>query len=207
MELASTRPAAMPKVLDIIRDEHRSIRTVLDALRYLARYNLTSTATVDPKVFRAMLHYLETYAERLHHPKEDQYLFAAMRQFGPQAEAVIAGLEREHAGGERALRDLDHCLARCEAAGEKRFASFAHAVEDYARNYFQHMKKEEEEVFPLALKLLTPGDWMVIDSAYGDDHDPFIAAQEKKDLKEVLDSIIRLAPPEASRKAEVEKRK
>jgi len=195
MGLASTRPNVMSKVLDIIRDEHRSIYAVLDGLRYLARHSLTGKLTVDPKVFRLMLHYLETYAERLHHPKEDRYLFAAMRQFGPQTEAVIAGLERDHAGGERALRDLDHCLARCEAAGEKRFAAFANAVEEFVRDYLLHMKKEEEEVFPLALKLLSPGDWAVIDRAYGENHDPFIAAQEKRDLGEIFDRIVRLAPP------------
>ena len=195
MALESKRPTAMPKVLDIIRDEHRSIYAVLDGLRYLARHNLTSESTIDPKVFRAMLNYLETYAERLHHPKEDQYLFSALRQFGPRAEAVIAGLERDHAGGERALRDLDHSLARCEAAGEKRFTAFANAVEEFVRDYLEHMKKEEEEVFPLALKLLTSGDWAAIDSAYNDNRDPFIAAQEKRDFSEILDRIVRLAPP------------
>jgi hemerythrin-like domain-containing protein len=195
MGAATGRQTDMSKVLDIIRDEHRSIYAVLDSLRYLAQHNLTSEVTIDPKVFRAMLHYLETYAERLHHPKEDQYLFAAIRQFGPQAEAVVVGLERDHAGGERALRDLDHCLARCEAAGERRFAAFANAVEDYARDYLLHMKKEEEEVFPLALKLLTAADWAVIDSAYDDSHDPFITAQEKRDLGEILDCVVRLAPP------------
>ena len=195
MSLSSKRPTAMPKVLDIIRDEHRSIYAVLDGLRYLAKHNLTSKTTVDPKVFRAMLHYLETYAERLHHPKEDHYLFAAMRQFGPQTEAVIAGLERDHAGGERTLRDLDHCLARCEAEGEKRLTAFANAVEEFVRDYLLHMKKEEEEVFPLALKLLTPGDWAVIDKAYDESHDPFIARQERRDLADILDRIVKLAPP------------
>ena len=185
----------MPKVLDIIRGEHRSIYAVLDGLRYLARHNLTSKTTIDPKIFRAMLNYLETYAERLHHPKEDRYLFAAMRQFGPQAETVIAGLEHDHAGGERALRDLDHSLARCEAAGESRFAAFANAVEEFVRDYLAHMKKEEDEVFPLALKLLSPADWVAIDAAYDDDHDPFISEQERRDFREILDRIVRLAPP------------
>jgi len=194
-ELVPLLPAAMSQVLDTIREEHRSIYAVLDGLRYLARRNRAGDATVDPKIFRAMLHYLETYAERLHHPKEDQYLFAAMRQFGPQAEAVIKRLERDHAGGERALRELDHCLARGEIAGETRFAAFANAVEEFVRDYIEHMKKEEDDVFPLALKLLTPGDWAVIDAAYGDQHDPYIAEQEKRDLREILERIVRLAPP------------
>lgn len=185
----------MPRVLDIIRDEHRSIYAVLDGLRHLARLNFTGKAIIDPKVFRAMLNYLETYAERLHHPREDRYLFAAMRQFGPQAEAVIARLEREHAGGERALRDLDHKLASSEAAGERRFASFANGVEDFVRGYLEHMRREEEEAFPLALKLLTNNDWAAIDAAYAQDHDPFIARQQMRDLAEILDRIVRLAPP------------
>lgn len=185
----------MSKLIDTLREEHRSICAVLEGLRCLAQHSLTGQATVDPRVFRGLLHYLETYAGRLHHPKEDQYLFTAMRQFGPRAEAVIVGLEREHAGGERALRDLDHCLARCEIANQKRFAPFANAVEDYARDYLRHIQKEEEEIFPLAIELLTPADWEAIDNACRDNVDPFIAAQEKRDLKEILDRVVSLAPP------------
>lgn len=177
----------MPKVLDIIQDEHRAIRSVLDSLQRLAQDTLTGKADGEAKVFRAMLHYLETYAERLHHPKEDEYLFAAIRQFGPRGESVVARLERDHAGGERTLRDLDHCLARCEDAGEKRLTAFVNAVEDFVRDYRLHMKTEEDEVFPLALSLLDPKDWAVIDLAYEESRDPFIAAQEARDLAAILE--------------------
>ena len=185
----------MSKVLDIIRAEHRSIRAVLDGLRYLARNSLEGKKRIDPKVFRAMLHYLETYAERLHHPKEDRYLFAALRQYGPQAEAVVASLEHDHAGGERALRDLDHCLARCEVAGEKRYVPFALAVEDFVQGYLLHMRKEEEEVFPLAMKLLSPGDWEVIDRAFIENRDPLASIHEERDIQNILERIVNLAPP------------
>ena len=186
---------AMSRVLDIIREEHRSIRVVLDGLRYLAQSALTGRSRIDAKVFRAMLHYLETYAERLHHPKEDQYLFAAMRQYGPKVESVIERLERDHASGERALRDLDHRLARCEEDGEKRYASFVHAVEDFARDYLEHMRREEEEVFPLALELLAPQDWETIDRAFEENRDPLASIHELRELKDILERIVRLAPP------------
>ena len=185
----------MPKVLDVIRDEHRSIRIVLDSLRYLAQSAISGKTKVDAAVFRAMLHYLETYAERLHHPKEDQYLFAAMRQYGPQAEAVVAGLEREHASGERALRDLDHCLARCEETGEKGLPAFSKAVQDFVQSYLLHIRKEEEEVFPLALKLLGPADWAVIDRAFEETQDPLAAVHEVKNLGDIFDRITKLAAP------------
>lgn len=185
----------MPKVLDTIRNEHHSIRAVLDGLRYLARKSLTGKSRVDAKAFRAMLHYLETYAERMHHPKEDRYLFAALRQYGPQTEAVVAGLEHDHAGGERALRDLDHCLARCEEAGDGRYVPFALAVEDFVQGYLLHMHKEEEEVFPLAMKLLSPADWEVIDRAFAENRDPLASIREERNIREILDRIIKLAPP------------
>ena len=185
----------MSKVLDTIRNEHHSIRAVLDGLRYLAQSALTGKSRIDSRVLRAMLHYLETFAERLHHPKEDQYLFAAIRQYGPNAEEVVAALERDHAGGERALRDLDHRLARCEEDGEKRYASFAHAVEDFARNYLEHMKREEDEIFPLALELLGPKDWEVIDRAFEENRDPLASIHELRELKEIMERIVKLAPP------------
>lgn len=183
----------MSRVLDIIRNEHRSIRIVLDGLLYLANNARSGGSSVDARVFRAMLHYLETYAERLHHPKEDRYLFAAMRQYGPRAESVVAGLETEHATGERALRDLDHCLARCEEDGAKALPAFAKAVEDFVRGYLLHMKKEEDEVFPLALELLGPADWAVIDRAFEENHDPLAGAADAQDLKQALNRIVKLA--------------
>lgn len=183
----------MPKVLDIIRNEHRSIRVVLDGLLYLAENAKRGSTAVDARVFRALLHYLETYAERLHHPKEDQYLFAAMRQYGPRAEAIVADLEREHAGGERALRDLDHFLARCEEQGAKGLPSFAKALESFVHGYLLHMTKEEDTVFPLALELLGPADWAVIDRAFEENHDPLADTRDAQDLKQTLNRIVKLA--------------
>ena len=185
----------MSKVLDTIRAEHRSIYVVLDALRNLSQRALAGKSKVDPRAFRAMLHYLEIFAERLHHPKEDQYLFAAMKQYGPEAEAVVADLERDHQAGERALRELDYTLARCEEAGEVRYAAFAHAVDDYAQDYLEHMTREEQEVFPLAVKLLSPGDWEVIDRAFAQNRDPLADMHDARSQRDIIDRIVRLSPP------------
>ena len=38
----------------------------------------------------AMIYYLDTFAERVHHPKEDQYLFGLLRQRSDEAGALIA---------------------------------------------------------------------------------------------------------------------
>ena len=168
----------MAKALDIIRNEHRSIAVVLDNLRRLTRDG-GRVPRIDSGVFGAMVNYLENFADRVHHPKEDRFLFAPLRRHGAQPEALIAGLEREHADGEQALHDLKQSYARFEAAGDKGLPAFARAVEDFAQAYYEHMRKEEEQLFPLAEKLFTPEDWAAIDRAFEENRDPLATGELK----------------------------
>jgi len=158
------------RALDIIRNEHRSIAVVLENLRRLAREG--HVPKINPAVFGAMVNYLENFANLIHHPKEDEYLFAPLLRRSDQAEALIAGLEREHAEADRALAGLKTSYGRLEAAGAAGLPAFARAVEDFARAYYEHMRKEEEQLFPLADRLLTPEDWAALDRAFDENRDP-----------------------------------
>jgi len=166
------------RALDIIRSEHRSIAVVLNNLRRLA-HDGGRVPRVDTGVFGAMVNYLEHYADRVHHPKEDRYLFAVLRRHGAQPEALITELEREHADGGQALHGLRQSYARLEAAGDKGLPAFAQAVEGFAQAYFEHMRKEEEQLFPLAEKLFTAEDWAAIDRAFEENRDPLAAGELK----------------------------
>ncbi len=122
----------MPKALNIIRDEHRSIAAVLHGMQHLVRQIRERNAKIDPRVFRAMLYYLDTFSERMHHPKEDQFLFGPLRRRGSGADALIAELEKEHAGGGQSLRRVEQCLLRYEEGGDAEFAAFAREVDSFA---------------------------------------------------------------------------
>jgi hypothetical protein len=106
----------MSRVLDLIRGEHRSIAAILHGMQYLMNETRSRGTRIDPAVFRAMLYYLDTYSDRMHHPKEDRYLFAAMRSRSREAGAIVEELEREHAGGAAALRDLEQALSATREA-------------------------------------------------------------------------------------------
>jgi hemerythrin-like domain-containing protein len=179
----------------MIGNEHRSISAVLHGMQYLMNEIRGRKAKIDPRVFRAMLYYLDTFAERVHHPKEDRYLFEAMRRRGAQADTVIAELEREHASGEDSLRRLEQYLVRYEEGGDKEFPAFAEAVEKFCRDYWDHMRKEEENVFPLAEKLLAKADWEAIDRAFEENRDPLAEERDTRDFQELFTRIVSLAPP------------
>jgi hemerythrin-like domain-containing protein len=185
----------MPKTLNIIRDEHRSIAAILHGMEYLVQRIRARRKKVDPRVFHAMLYYLDTFSERMHHPKEDQYLFKAMRERSAEADAHIADLEEDHARGEDALRRLAQCLIRYEEGGEQEFPAFEREVENFVRNYRDHMRKEEDVLFPLAQRLLSAADWQAIDRAFEENRDPLADERDTRDFGKLFDRIVTLAPP------------
>lgn len=185
----------MAKTLDIIRDEHRSIAAILHGMEFLVKRIRMHKAKIDPRVFRAMFYYLDTFSERKHHPKEDNYLFKAMRERGAEAGAHIADLEEDHTRGEDALRRLAQSLVRYEEGGEREFPAFEREVENFVRNYRDHMHKEESIVFPLAERLLSAQDWQAIDRAFEENRDPLAADRDTRDFEKLFERIVNLAPP------------
>ncbi|HEY6239460.1 MAG TPA: hemerythrin domain-containing protein [Burkholderiales bacterium] len=185
----------MPSALNVIRDEHRSIAAVLHGMQHLMREIRERKTKIDPKVFRAMLYYLDTFSERLHHPKEDKFLFEPLRRRGAGPDSLIAELEREHAEGGASLRRVEQCLIRYEEGGDKELPEFAQEMERFVDGYWEHMRKEEEHVFPLAEKLLTAADWAAIDRAFGENADPLANERNEKDFRKLFARIVNLAPP------------
>jgi len=185
----------MRKALSIIREEHRSIGAILHGMQYLVNEIRTRKTKVDTRVFRAMIYYLDTFSERMHHPKEDRYVLAPLRRLGGQAETLAAELEAEHAEGGNALLRLEQYLVRYEEGGDKEFPAFARAIDEFVQGYWKHMRKEEDEVLPLAEKLLPESDWPSIDRAFEENADPLASERETKDFQKLFSRIVNLAPP------------
>jgi hemerythrin-like domain-containing protein len=78
----------MKNAISILKSEHRSLSAVLHGLKQLAKDAQDARVRPDFKVFRAMLRYIDEYPERLHHPKEDEHLFARLASRAPHNRAL-----------------------------------------------------------------------------------------------------------------------
>jgi hemerythrin-like domain-containing protein len=185
----------MKTALNVIRDEHRSLAAVLHGLRYLVGEVREGRRKPDFTVLRAMVHYIDTFPEKLHHPKEDRYLFARLRQRTTMANAVLDQLEAEHIHGAKLIRDLEQALLRWEMGVQQDVTAFAEEVERYADFHWRHMRQEEEVVLPLAERVLTEEDWREIDAAFAGNADPLIAKDVEKDFERLFKRIVNIAPP------------
>ena len=176
-----------------IRDEHRSISAVLHALKQLARDAQDVRVKPGFEALRAMIRYIDEYPERLHHPKEDEFLFARLAARAPEAKPLVDSLKAEHEKGARLVRELERSLVMFEDAPAEGARGFLEAVNAYAEFHWNHMRCEETELLPLAERHLTPEDWRAIDEAFDTNRDP-IAGIRERDFEALFARIVNLAP-------------
>lgn len=184
----------MKRALNTIKNEHRSMAVILNAMHHMVQRIRDGSGHPDFDALRAILYYLDAFTERLHHPKEDEFLFQPLRARTGEAAALIDDLEQEHARGAAAIRSLEQALLRYETGGEREFVDFATAAEGFSDFYSQHMHKEETLVMPLAEKLFGDEDWRRIDAAFSANRDPLAGVDEDQEFRNLFSRIVSLVP-------------
>lgn len=183
------------KAMRIIREEHLSLAAMLHGLLFLVRGIREHNMKPNFELMGAMIYYIDTFPERLHHPKEDAWLFRLLALRHPPARALIDRLQTEHRTGATRIRQVEQALARYSHGGDAEFPAFAAVVESYVGFEREHMRCEETEVFPLAQQYLTAADWAEIDEAFGANEDPLHEVSTQYNFEDLFRRIVNLAPP------------
>lgn len=184
---------AMRDAVRLLRDEHRTISAVLSGLRELARLAQEPGVRPDFAALRAMVYYIDTFPEKLHHPKEDEHLFARLVQRAPEAAPLVDELQAEHVAGARLVRDLERAVLGYEQSWPEGGVAFRDAVEAYAQFHWRHMRKEELSLLPLAEERLAAEDWEAIAAAFRANQDP-LAGTAERDFSRLFQRIAEIAP-------------
>lgn len=135
-------------------DEHRLILRMIALLER----NAPRTAVGDYRNWQFYLDgvdFIRSYADRFHHAKEEDVLFAALVENGmPRENSPVAAMLLEHDQGrtyvlgmEMAVREaLDGCAGREAAVAENALA--------YAALLREHIAKEDDILYPLAERVI-----------------------------------------------------
>lgn len=180
------------KSLDIIHDEHRALAAMLSGLRSIASGIEAGRLKPDYDLLESMIEYIDKVPEKVHHPKEDQYLFAKLRQRCAEALPVIERLEAEHRQGDARMATLRDALASYRQQGDAGFQGYHEALKTYIEQEWKHMNTEEREVFPLAKAHLTAEDWAEIDAAFLSNQNPWEGAAGE--YRALFSKIVNIAP-------------
>jgi hemerythrin-like domain-containing protein len=156
--------SAMQQAIAIIKDEHQSMGAVLKGLQAHVEAVREGRDKPDFPLFQAMFDYIETIPDRVHHPKEDEYLFRLLRLRSDEANVILDELEGQHDVCATLLASVRKAMQTWRDGGE--LAGFERSLQAYAAFLWEHMRKEEEIVLPLAERHLTGEDWDAIHAAF-----------------------------------------
>ena len=146
----------------ILMDEHQTILRVLACTERIAQ---GFTAEANVTVCREIVDFLRTYADRLHHGKEEDLLFPAMERRGvPVEQGPTAVMRHEHEEGRALVRRMALATeVEDEAFDMAVFRGPALAFVELLRS---HIAKEDHILFPMADRILAQGDRESLDAAY-----------------------------------------
>ena len=179
----------------ILMDEHQSLAAIIHAIRHMIGEIGAGRLQPDHKLLEAMVHYLDAYPEKRHHPKEDEFLFGPLRARTHDADAALDKLEAEHADAEARIAVLEAAVKAYAQDPAGAFEAFNIAFNDYAAFYRTHMMTEEREVLPLIRKHFTAEDWAHANAGFIID-DPMhgARAQDEEDFTRVFSKLVASAP-------------
>jgi hemerythrin-like domain-containing protein len=182
------------KSLQILHDEHRALAALLSSTALLLAEH-RHRGTLPPfEPLRAMLFYLDEFAEQRHHRKESALLFPLIRKRCGETGDSLDRLDHDHARGEHAIRNLEHALLAFEMMGTSRQPAFEQAMASYIDFYRTHMRLEEDVILPLARKVLTDGDWQQLDAAFEQNRDPLLGHAPEAEYERLFQHIVQITP-------------
>ncbi len=182
------------RALDIIAAEHVSLWRVSNALGVLGARIAKAPDETDIHTIALIADYLDGFAERLHHPKENDYLFARVRMRSNEAGEVIDKLARDHDATPLQVLRIGELARSSGAWSEEKIADLREEIDSFRARLTEHMSLEEEVVFPLARAVLTPADWEAVDGAFAAHIDPFGDPAAEGDIVVLRSRVAQLLP-------------
>jgi len=136
----------MSEIILQLQDKHTNMSRILDLIEQeMTVFDAEDVA--DFRLLQEIMDYCLDYPEACHHPKEDA-IYAVMVSRQPKLEVGIADLIVAHDTVGRLMRD--------ETMSRDLILSI---FGGFLKSYRMHIRLEEDNLFPEALRLLSDGDW------------------------------------------------
>ncbi|HEX3117170.1 MAG TPA: hemerythrin domain-containing protein [Bradyrhizobium sp.] len=179
----------MPKIIDLLLEEHQNIERLLLVLEHELEI-FDRSGRPDYEILQTIIQYFQDYPERCHHPKEEM-IFEKLKARDAVAAKRFGDVEAEHEVETRRLRSFARAVDSVLADQEFLRESFHLAVNDFIEHQRQHLRKEERLLFPAAIKALRREDWAEIDARLDNRKDPLFDGVVEEKFNALRKTILR----------------
>jgi hemerythrin-like domain-containing protein len=140
--------------VEILMNEHRNIERMLDCLEAMT-VTFLAERHIDADLAREAVAFLQGYADRCHHGKEEARLFQALEEHGLAADCGPTAVMRyEHEQGRTRIKEMAEAIAAGEKNDDEAPARFARAARMYLGLLREHIQKEDHCLFPMVGQVL-----------------------------------------------------
>jgi hemerythrin-like domain-containing protein len=133
--------------------EHRMIEAIV-AMMSREISNIEGTNEVDTVLVDIMVQFLRNYADRLHHGKEEQILFRALREkeLSQEHSKMLNDLILEHESARTMAKSLDEANRSYAQGDTAATTSILKSLQNLMEHYPTHIQKEDKQFFVPSLK-------------------------------------------------------
>jgi hemerythrin-like domain-containing protein len=144
----------MSRPTHLLKHEHRVIEQALRALDGMC-LNLKSGRNVPPESLYQILDFIQNFADRFHHIREETYLFPALGHNGLQMDGgALSFLMGEHQTERMLTAELELAIGDYSHGDPAAVDRFVEAANLYRDHMVGHIQEEDAILFRLAEEVL-----------------------------------------------------
>ena len=131
------------------------------------------------------LGFLKEFADKCHHGKEEGILFPALIRAGmPEHGGPIEVMLSEHIQGRKYIKEMDQAITKGPD-----YRAFSNAAKQYSMLLKNHIKKENDVLFPMADQALDKGRLEEIYGAFEEHEEKVIGHGRHEELHKMLKEL------------------
>ena len=180
------------QVLDELKIDHQNLAVLLNMLdREVAR--LKSRQDPDYELLHDIMQYMTGYPDAVHHKKED-WVYARMAAVRPAMKRDLVRIEHDHAEisnlGNKLLSDIQ----AIESGTVMRRFDVVEDARRYLTRQRDHMRWEDEKLFPLIGSLKSELDLSEVPARVGSMPDPVFGPNVESAFRRLFEAIENESP-------------
>jgi hemerythrin-like domain-containing protein len=189
----------MNKAIEQMMNEHRLIVRVLGALDTLSQQLACGQPARREDLARFATFFRE-FADRCHHGKEEDRLFVKMNEHGfPREYGPVGVMLSEHDTGRAHVRALAALGEGSGPLSAEEARTARRNAEAFVPLLLQHIQKEDNVLYPMAMQALPPGELSNLDEICEQFDHEVMKPGEIEALKNLAEELIAAFPADEDR--------
>lgn len=142
------------KPTEILMNEHRVIERALKILNIMIE-KIEAEESINLDMLERLLDFIQTFADKCHHGKEEKILFPTFEKYGlPKEGGPIGVMLMEHEIGRKYVKMM-MVFSKLKFGDKPQIKIFIENGKGYVQLLFQHIMKEDNILFPMGEGLIS----------------------------------------------------